>query len=735
MTSPPRRAAYVAAAALLGMFATLLPYVLKPWFYFIDDKQHYFLPHARDIGAMLHRGEFPWLSLNIWQAGNYVVEFQHGIFNPLNLALHYLLFPIVDQQLAAMLWAMPFVVLTAVGAFLLCARLGASPGFALVAALCASSSNYLLYWNAASWHLALSSFPWFILATWIALAPRRGAGRLVALAACVYLGFTSGYPQGMVALAVLGAVLFFVQAGVSRRWRDACVDAGAMISGALMAAPAFLPLAAALSQSARTSAVASRNILVPELGDLLNLSMPSFVTLLTFGYPMVPHISTVPEHYVAWFALPLLWLFPPTAAQLRRPDILVCLGAALVFLLASLGPDQLGPLRWPIRFVQFFQVLVLVVLVALLSQAAPWRASRGREVGAVAVLLLGFVLAWQQAPGQVSLHWLFLVVCLGLLGVWLVVVRFRPGLAASWLGLSTAVVFTLTHAYYEHNRFWQDWGASRRAVAASARDLNRGGDPVRYEFRAARMLLPVYPPEFAEHQSGSIPLLDGRQSINGYSPVGHGGLGRMFCMDDFGGTCPAALERLLDHDSATGVPLADLMRVDRVLLGMRDPRSRALSARLTGWNRASDGRFITVFERRLRELPGTVSYVPRGVQVRAAVRRGATRERIELMAAPDSPGGQLVFARLWWPGYRATLNGVPVPVEAFRGFLVSLRLPPGVAGTLELRYVPAGFHGGVALAAVGILLLLVASWGARVRPRQAPPVERTAAALQVRRPS
>lgn len=708
MTQVFVRCGSLLAAALIGVFSTLLPYALKPGFYFLDDKQHYFLPHARDIGAMLHRGEFPWLSLNIWQAGNYVVEFQHGLFNPLNLALHYLIFPVLDQPLAAMLWAMPLVVLTAVGAFLLALRLGATPGFALVAALCASSNNYLLYWNAASWHLALSSFPWFLLATWVALSPRRTAGRLVGLAACVYLGFTSGFPQGMVALLVMGVVLFIVRGALGRCWRYACVDAVSMTAGALMAAPAFLPLAIALGQSARSSGVFSLNVLVPELADVLNLSTPSFVTLLTFGSPSLPHMSTAAEYYVAWFMLPLIIVLRPAWAQLRRPEFMVCVGVALVLLLASLGPEQLGPLRWPLRFVPFFQVLALVVFLGLLGRAAPWQLSRRSLVGAVAILLLGFLLAWQQAPRQGSLHVIFLLTCLGGLAGFLLLARLRPLFAAPWLGVSAAVVFALTHVYYDQNAFWQDWDAPRRAIDAPAHDLNRGNDEVRYDFRAAHIELPVRMSELVEHRSGSIPLLEGRQSINGYSPVGHGALSRAFCMDDFGGTCPRALIELLSEDPASGRLLADLMRVDRVLLGTRDPQRLAHTPLLAGWDRVRDGRYITVFERRLAPLPGSVSHTPPGIEVRSAIRSGATHEYLTIAAAPDSPGGRLMFARLWWPGYRATLDGVPVPVEPYRGFLVSVNLPPGRGGALELRYVPAGIVPGLGLAGAGVLLLVVA---------------------------
>ncbi len=84
--------------------------------------------------------------------------------------------------------------------------------------------------------------------------------------------------------------------------------------------------------------------------------------------------------------------------------------------------------------------------------------------------------------------------------------------------------------------------------------------------------------------------------------------------------------------------------------------------------------------------------------------------RIELAVEMATPG-LVVLADRWDAGWKATLNGAPVPVlrvnHALRGVVV-----PAGAGTLQFRYQPASFIQGALLAgAAGVCLL---AWAASV---------------------
>jgi hypothetical protein len=72
----------------------------------------------------------------------------------------------------------------------------------------------------------------------------------------------------------------------------------------------------------------------------------------------------------------------------------------------------------------------------------------------------------------------------------------------------------------------------------------------------------------------------------------------------------------------------------------------------------------------------------------------------------------VVFARPWYPGYRATFNGVPVRVEQLDLILPAVCLPKGQSGQLILEYCPTSLIAGLGVAGVTgavVLVLLVLS--------------------------
>jgi hypothetical protein len=67
--------------------------------------------------------------------------------------------------------------------------------------------------------------------------------------------------------------------------------------------------------------------------------------------------------------------------------------------------------------------------------------------------------------------------------------------------------------------------------------------------------------------------------------------------------------------------------------------------------------------------------------------------------------GLVVLADLWDKGWRATLNGKPMPILRVNHALRAVVVPAGT-GTLEFRYAPASFAWGLRLAALGACALL-----------------------------
>jgi hypothetical protein len=119
--------------------------------------------------------------------------------------------------------------------------------------------------------------------------------------------------------------------------------------------------------------------------------------------------------------------------------------------------------------------------------------------------------------------------------------------------------------------------------------------------------------------------------------------------------------------------------------------------------------------------PARVRFAPARVNLVEDGRNGAVAE---VASAPGKDDILVVFARPWFPGYRATCNGQPVPVEVFDLIMPAVRLAAGTTGRIELEYRPDSYVRGYRTAGATLLGLIAAllvgagqrMWG-RPRPR------------------
>lgn len=79
-------------------------------------------------------------------------------------------------------------------------------------------------------------------------------------------------------------------------------------------------------------------------------------------------------------------------------------------------------------------------------------------------------------------------------------------------------------------------------------------------------------------------------------------------------------------------------------------------------------------------------------------------------------GAVVVMRRAWWPGYRATQRGRPIPVVRAGGVNLALVVDDVSAGEVSLRYEARGLRAGIAASALGAVSL-VALLAARRRRR------------------
>lgn len=679
--------------ACLAVATAAIPLVHTPTFYFTDDYQAYFMPGFLEIARLIKAGELPFLSPRLFQGGAFLAEYQYALFNPVSLLLYLVLDGFGRLDHAASVFALVHVGLLAGGTYALARVVGVSRAAAVLAGLTAATSGWIIYWGAITWIPGLVSTAWLSWAAAALIRAYRTPGFVPMAAGAVYLTIASGWPFSDAALVAglgTGLPLAFL---AGRAWRPCARIALAAGLGGLLAAPAWMPLAAAIGTSSRQPEVLFHDMLSTPLAVLLAMGVPVWPeTWLGFdGLKM--HVGP-PAQYVSWWVPAALI----NASRVRLNEregrgVAVLLAVTVVIALLAISPG-VSQLRWPFRFLPYVQVGCTIV--------AAWFATRDRWAPGrtLTLILIGGAVALARDPDLLTLQ-LLLTALVAVAAV--LALRAEGTMRLTIIAASHTVVFAILTTIMPVNDQVGTWPAPMERSAYRAPALHPGDtmlvlhDP---DYHRTPMAPRVWDALFTELPHSNTPLLTGAAVVGGYSPMPMRGF-RAVCMWRGGATCPEAAERLTRPDPATGASTLDLARVVRVAVE-RGPRADGFAAVAgPGWARRS-GMAAELFERvgGGSVLPGTLSAGPAGFSVTAAA-EGASSGRYGV-ASPG--GGRVVWARAWYPGYAASWNGAPLRVEIVNDFLLSAVIPAG-AGVLSLRYVPAGLLPGLALSALAALAL------------------------------
>jgi hypothetical protein len=687
-------------AVLIGLFAAAIPFITNPWFFFNDDEQNQHYPYFIDIGQHLHHHQWPGVTLSTLYGGNLIDDWQYELFNPFSLLTYWFISPMKNLLLVGLFLIGTYLILLSVGAYFLGRAFGLSRLFSLSIAACLVTNNFLQYMYCDSWSLGIISITWFIW-TWVFLERYRTNGNswaLGALICSIYLTITSGWPHTilMLGLLMLGniAQLIFVQ----RLWPRALALLLANLGVLLTTTPYLLPALLSFSWMTRPSGIHSTGLLMPDLGSVLNVSS-------IFFYPRI-HLynheyAAYPMLFLAWFILPLLPLcsWPVVVETLQNRWGLLAL--ACVSFIMLFGPESLGPIRYPIRFLPYLHLSLLIAFFLSISTPGIFRISKLRLAAVLVVLFFQFCTCISVRPETFNVQLVVsgVDVLLVLIAVRLIYFRNRYALGVLLVG-STMFIFWMTHVVSRVNGDLSNFGAAiqnNTVLPTVARPFSG------YQLT----IIPLVADNTKDVRLAAEGIFDGLYTINGYCALGHVGLRPgTFGFNWFEFRDTSGIDFLLAKEPTTNQPIVSLMRVNRLLIfnGYVDHARPLLGS---DWIPASTGEYATVFENAAPNYaPTTLSYASDGIV--AQPQGELTGEQEQLKITANATGGQLVFARLYWPGYEAQLNGNPVSVNPLDKIFVKVDLPPGSTGELTLKFVPPGWRLALVLAAIGGILCCAA---------------------------
>ncbi|MBN9190704.1 MAG: YfhO family protein [Microbacterium sp.] len=706
LTAPPRGTAVRLIWPLAAMLATAIfgaaRLLVNGRFYFADDSEIGAFGQWWKLGDSLLSGGIPVLNPRAWEAGNYFAEGQWGLLNPVTWLIA--LGARASENPAALMAIVKiaFFVAMCLGVYLLARSFGASAPWAALAGVLAPLGGFTVYMDAPSWATGLLNAA---LLPWVWWGLRRmveGDRSIWAYVVSSYVLITFGYVFGVMVLVVV-LLESLVRALVQRDRARALRVLVASVWGGLLTIVVYLPgvLTAPVTERAGLG-ISNTGFLNADLSDLFSAASPTATA--TIGSWWGPE-TAAPLVYAAWI-LPLFPLvLPMTRDAVRRCIPLLVVGA--VALLAVIGPSQVGPIRWPVRFMPYLVIVAVVLFAVAASDGFPRRVARRGILWSFGLIVLSTGLAFASTPNE-------------------------------WKGIGlTAVVqsvFVLAAAWVAA-RGRPDWTPRARTILVSggailvsglllipqlavfpATPLPKFGAPESVS-RMSRVLADVHGDaivvgdlyagggitrSFDERLMGNLWYLSRASVSSLYTVLPYTTFSKDLCIDLKGSTCPRALSTLWSVDPTTERPVADLMGVSAIVaMKASYPTEPAAPA---GWSVTSSGEFTWLLQRDA-PLPaaGGVAWTGDGTRV-SVLHQDDTSVTLRVDAVGSDP--RVVLSRLDYPGY--SIAGA-VKASPVRGWLLTADLSHTRPGsTVVVSFRPPGF--AIMVGALVLSAMLLVGW-------------------------
>jgi hypothetical protein len=719
--------AVVAAVAVIVALLAQAPLIRNHIFYYWDDSAAAFLPHWYQMGLALRSGHWPVLDPTMWMGGNIAAESMLGLFNPVSLANFVIVSWLPDLALSATFVKTEFLVLLAVGVYLLAREYGANRTASAAIATALPFTGYTVYFDAEAWAGGLMCYAWVPFVWWAARRYSRGALNPFVVVVFGYLAMTTGNPYGALAVIVV-LVAVALELLIRKQWKrfGGLVLTGAAIGISSMVV--FLPLLGSSAVTWRNAqGVTNDGFMVPNLGDLFAMSAPTYQPQF---HAFATGVLTTPVAYVAWFVVPLApWLRWSALRENLRGRVSL-LTFAVLYLLLLVGPSNLWLFRWPARLFEYATLPIGIAVAIVLTGGIRVTRWQRRAFGSALLIAAGAYLSWASTPASLHRHLLAAVVVAAFLAAVVWLSQRRPKFTGAALISGTAVVLVLQAVFYTGNYNITPWYFPHDVAAMKADFAHRYqgntlmvGDVPQFAANA-----PETPDGIWRDVLLAGPMhVAGVDALNSYTGIGDVKFADALCMNYYGGTCMDAYSYLWKNAQGTGVNLADALRLQTVVAANPAPAKKTPADQTSpavgsaggvpadndqsakplpvapGWSVQEKTKVVTVFK---RDAPvawpqGRLSYNSGGVTVTSDVATSATGETTKY-----SGTGRVVFATLAWPGWTATVDGKPLAVRQGPAGLIQLDLPPAAAGgsTIELSFTPPGYQLGIPLVGVGLLL-------------------------------
>lgn len=681
---------WIIVMVVLVLVAAVLPLPGTPRFYFYGDTQAGAFGQWYHLGSELLGGRWPLLDPQVWRAGNFVGEGQWGLFSPLTMLLGLLAVNSTNVVVFVTAVKLALLVTGASGTYALARTYAAPPWASALAGLAVTAGGATRYLESPSW--VTGQMIWALLPVFWCAMRRTTRGRANPVLALLtgLLIVSVGYVYGclFIGIVALACIVEAVLRGNHTAiWRTLLVTTCC----ALLAITVYLPGLLTASVTVRSGfEIESEGRLE---GDLLG----TLTGILPFGT----------SSYVAWFIPLLAFVRPSRVVALMRSmaGLYVFLGIVTLWLL---GPNQVGPIRWPARIMPEFVLPLVVVACVLLSRAVVERVT-GRRVfmAATWTLVAGYLILSRHVPEARTVAMLTSVVLAGVLlaGTAGLLMSRQGRPVGPMLGI-VALLWTIPVLMSQYHAFPLPASVDRNMPALVSDYKQQAAGAVGDVIVVGDMEKDLISNKALARDfliAGAW-FVNPHEVQNTYTTIGFSNYNKRYCLRYNGTSCAGLLKTLFSEQPETGVRRVDLLSVSSIYLTTSDFSKSQLAKTPSGWRVSTANQNAVLWVRDQPVAPaGGVVWSSPGLLVTPLSQddRGASF-RVDKAA----PNAKVVLSRLAWPGYVVTGAMESTMTD---GYLLSLdvsKTPPGTVVTVH--FAPPGW--AVERATLAAALLLGVSW-------------------------
>lgn len=650
-------------------------------FFNVGDGINEYLPFFTQMGRIWSSGHFPFLTDNMFIGGNAVVELSHCVFAPQSILASLLAWHCEYKQVAAVFLAFFNMVLIGASCLVIGNQFHIRRNYSYLFSIFCLIQPLFLFICCRGWYNVGIAQGWWAaaIATFLLLAKQVSIRNFLLNFFSVLFLLVTCWTYAVLAYAVFALLFLIFHHKKPLLSSSLALLLLANILALLFSVPVY-------SEYLYNSDLHTRffnfnnhgNVLVfPWSGELLSF-WPTYLDFFHWfwGYRFFP----LPLAFSTVF-LPLIFfnrninLFYRTNVEVRFIASLI-----LVYFICTQLPSVMSSMRWPFRYLPFLAFSLCFLTSYALDQAEK------KDTGTLKYFIfvgVCYVLSVSKSIGIRPKAMIMQLVSVILL-VFLYFIDRKNIRITPPLSIIIAIIIFLIFSYninWTKGRYMIEYPLYRSFELPE--DFNRDGYTFTLGILLGKRLKPYASLSF--HRSGLYNV----RTINGYTPLGYKNWKTSGILEYDPQT---TLDAMLVPVEGADMCRANAWRISTFVLPADVAQKNLARLEECGYHLGADAgaEHMTYASLPFDMTKGWEKLPPVALPPLEGVIHESHRDTLDIVSLPSREAPtRLVFPRLYWHGYRATLNGRELEITPDEsGFLTSVTVPPGAAGTLEFSFFP-----------------------------------------------